>query len=98
MGIKERGLADQGGMRHRHLGKAMLLVVALLSLAGVQAVTAAGRGTAGVNRTIPKVTAPSELQFSSPPLDAEFLRTGLFAEPLAPVAATTPPFPTVSVA
>jgi RHS repeat-associated protein len=36
-----------------------------------------------------RVTAPSALTFSSTPLDAEFLRTGLFAEPLAPVASST---------
>src|ERR1700760_4244282 len=31
------------------------------------------------------ITAPAQLSFSSAPADAEFLRTGLFAEPLAPI-------------
>lgn len=43
-----------------------------------------------VNRTVPKVAAPpTELTFSSTPTEAEFLHTGLFPEPLVPVAATT---------
>jgi RHS repeat-associated protein len=33
---------------------------------------------------------PSELHFSAAPKDSEFLYTGLFAEPLAPVASTRP--------
>ena len=43
-----------------------------------------------VNRTVPKVTPPAtELTFPATPADADFLRTGLFSEPLAPVAGTT---------
>ena len=43
-----------------------------------------------VNRTAPVVTPPPPgLRFSATPTDVEFLRTGLFAQPLVPVAATT---------
>src|SRR5579871_94071 len=43
----------------------------------------------GVNHTVPKVTPPArKLRFSAAPADGEFLRTGLFAEPLVPVSAT----------
>jgi RHS repeat-associated protein len=43
----------------------------------------------GINHTVPKVSPPSrELSFSAAPGDAEFLRTGLFVEPLAPVSGT----------
>ena len=62
---------------------------ALLCIGGARATMAAANEQHGVNRTVPQVTPPSELKFSSAPLDAEFLRTGLFAEPLAPVADTT---------
>lgn len=41
------------------------------------------------NRTVPSVVHPAALAFSSPPTDGQFLRTGLFAEPLVPVAPTT---------
>ena len=45
-----------------------------------------------VNRTVPKVTAPpAELTFASTPTEAGFLHTGLFPEPLVPVAATAEP-------
>ena len=64
-------------------------LIALLSAVLVQVSPAANVG-AHVNRSVPKVSAPSELTFSSPPTDAEFLRTGLFDEPLAPVGRTTP--------
>ncbi|HLK37317.1 MAG TPA: hypothetical protein VKU41_11235 [Polyangiaceae bacterium] len=44
-----------------------------------------------VNRTVPAVTPPSaELRFSAAPTDEEFLRTGLFAQPLIPVGKTSP--------
>src|SRR5271165_6072178 len=67
-----------------------LITAALLCTCIVDRAMAATPGPAGVNRTVPKVSPPKELSFSSPPTDAQFLRTGLFAEPLAPVAATTP--------
>jgi RHS repeat-associated protein len=67
-----------------------LIITTLLGTALAERGEAATSGTAGINRTVPKVTPPSVGSFSSPPADAEFLRTGLFAEPLAPVAATTP--------
>ena len=67
-----------------------LIVGALLCACIVDSAKAAAPGPTGVNRTVPKVKPPTALTFSSPPTEAEFLRTGLFAEPLAPVAATTP--------
>jgi len=67
-----------------------LIVLALLGSAVLQGAEAATAEPTHINRTVPKVTPPATLSFSSPPLDAEFLRTGLFAEPLAPVAATAP--------
>jgi RHS repeat-associated protein len=66
-----------------------LLVGALLCGFGIEPARAASPGAAGVDRTHRTVDAPA-LRFSSPPTDAEFLRTGLLAEPLVPVAATTP--------
>ena len=73
----------------------------MLFLGAVVGVSGGGRSMAaslerqhrapnGVNHTAPIVTPPtSELRFSSQPTDAEFLRAGLFVEPLAPAAATT---------
>jgi RHS repeat-associated protein len=72
----------------RRAGSAAVLIGALLYLPGVH-VSMAAAGSPGVNRTVPKVTPPTVLHFSPLPLDAEFLRTGLFAEPLAPVATAT---------
>jgi RHS repeat-associated protein len=71
------------------------LIAGMLCLAMLQPAVAAtqealGRGLQGVDRMIPKVTPPEALHFSAPPTDREFLHTGLFPEPLAPVAATTP--------
>jgi RHS repeat-associated protein len=67
-----------------------LMITALLCTSVVDHVRAATSVPTGINRAVPKVSPPAELTFSSPPRDAEFLHTGLFAEPLAPVAATTP--------
>lgn len=67
-----------------------LVIAALLCGALSQGSQAATPAATHVNRTVPKVAPPAPLTFSSPPRDAEFLQTGLFAEPLAPVAATTP--------
>jgi RHS repeat-associated protein len=73
-----------------------LLVTILLNAVGIlNSVAAAAQTQAptpssgAINRTVPTVTPPSGLHFSASPSDAEFLRTGLFAEPLAPVAAST---------
>jgi hypothetical protein len=55
----------------------------------MNSVQAGTRATAVVNRTVPVVMQPAALRFSSPPADSEFLQTGLFAEPLSPVAATS---------
>jgi RHS repeat-associated protein len=77
--------------RHRiflSVGSA-LIISTLLCTAVVNRAKAASSGPTGVNRTVPKVSSLTELKFSSPPTDAQFLYTGLFAEPLAPVAATT---------
>ncbi len=68
---------------------ASLLMSGVLSLAGMTAATAARPSATPINRTVPSVTPPAALSFSPAPADGEFLRTGLFAEPLAPVAATT---------
>jgi RHS repeat-associated protein len=65
-----------------------LMIASFLCTLRVEGATAT-QASIGVNRTVPKVSAPAILSFSSPPIDGEFLRTGLFAEPLAPVAATT---------
>jgi len=62
-----------------------IIVTAILSASGSERAVAAG----SVNHTVPKVTPPSKgLRFSANPTDAEFLRTGLFVEPLAPVSTT----------
>jgi RHS repeat-associated protein len=66
-----------------------LIVFALLCTVVIERVEAATPTPAGVNRAVPKVNPPLVLSFSSPPAELEFLRTGLFAEPLAPVATTT---------
>ena len=67
------------------------LSLALILWAGVVGrIEAAPSLEAGVNRTVPKVTPPTgRLAFSATPSDAEFLGTGLFSEPLAPVAGAT---------
>ncbi len=68
---------------------ASLLMSGVLSLAGMTGAMAARPSATPINRTVPSVTPPAALSFSPAPEDGEFLRTGLFAEPLAPVAATT---------
>ena len=91
-----RGFSSRRAARHRSVWSVgtALIITAILSVSGVgRSVAAAGMpesGVAGgVNRTVPKVAPPSkELSFSAAPTDAEFLRTGLFVEPLAPVSAT----------
>ena len=68
----------------------VLLFVLFLCGGVVERAEAAPSMDAGVNRTVPKVTPPAtRLTFSATPTDADFLRTGLFTEPLAPVAETT---------
>ncbi|MGH7283982.1 MAG: tetratricopeptide repeat protein [Polyangiaceae bacterium] len=62
------------GWRVSH--KTLGFVLLLLSLAFVS-----GEGA--------RAATPSQLRFSDPPRDAEFLRTGLFAQPLVPIGATT---------
>ena len=66
-----------------------LAVAALLCTSDMASAQASTPGLIQVNRTVPKVDPPpSEMSFSSPPSEANFLHTGLFAEPLVPVAAT----------
>ena len=66
-----------------------IIVAALLCMPAIGSAQADTPGLTKVNRTVPKVDPPpSEMSFSSPPSDAEFLHTGLFAEPLVPVTAT----------
>jgi RHS repeat-associated protein len=67
-----------------------LMVTVLCGISVMGHAIAATQTPAGVNRTVPKVSPPAVMSFSSPPTDGEFLRTGLFEEPLAPVAATNP--------
>src|ERR1700722_14283998 len=97
MKIQTRGFSGRIGTRHRSVWFAgsALIITAMLCASGVDRpvaaaqMPAAGVGGGGVNHTVPKVTPPSkELSFSSAPTDAEFLHTGLFAEPLAPVSVT----------
>lgn len=91
MGINSHGFLDRLRARYRILwlvGSA-LMITTLLCTSVIDRAKAATPGPTGVNRTIPKVNPLTDLTFSSQPMDAEFLRTGLFAEPLAPVATTT---------
>jgi YD repeat-containing protein len=91
MGTFASGFLGCGRARRRTFwctGSA-LIVGALLCTGLVDRAQAQARGPSGVNRTVPRVDPPSPLSFSSPPTDMEFLHTGLFAEPLAPVAATS---------
>lgn len=65
-----------------------LLLILCGGLAG--RIEAAPNMETGVNRAVPKVVPPPKaLSFSAAPTDVEFLHTGLFAEPLAPAAATS---------
>jgi RHS repeat-associated protein len=64
------------------------LIISILCWTSI-AEGATSQAPASVNRTVPNVSPPVEMSFSSPPVNNEFLRTGLFAEPLAPVAATS---------
>ena len=69
-------------------GWALFLALTLV-LAIVGRVEAATQVSAPGTRTVPKTSAPVELRFSATPTATEFLHTGLFEEPLAPVAAAT---------
>jgi len=68
----------------------MLMIAGLCCTSGIDRARAAASVVTHVNRTVPQVSKPEALRFSSPPADGEFLRAGLFSEPLAPVAATAP--------
>jgi RHS repeat-associated protein len=84
--------ADRDEAKGRHsswFGAASLILTVLWCSAGMCSTLAAVEPPAGVNRTVPKVTPPGALNFSPVVRDAEFLRTGLFSEPLEPVTATT---------
>lgn len=99
-GTDTRSVHEQGPKWRRRQPRPAVWVL----LAAVQIfVPAAERATAAavtrpnapvttvVNRTIPRVSPPSAgLVFSSTPTDTEFLHAGLFSEPLAPAAKTTP--------
>jgi RHS repeat-associated protein len=91
MNTDARKVSDQVRSGCRGLWRAVLAlnVAALLGTFVADGAWAANHAP-NVNRTVPNVSSPAVLSFSSPPTNAEFLRTGLFAEPLAPVAATTP--------
>jgi len=68
------------------------LIIAVLCGAGVapSKATVQPARSVRVDRTVPWVTPPSGLKFSSPPTDEQFLHTGLFPEPLVPVGASAP--------
>lgn len=73
-------------VKQRLLGGVLFLVLALL-VGFVGRVQAAPNIEPGVDHAVPKVVPPpTELNFSSSPTATEFLHTGLFDEPLAPVA------------
>ena len=66
-----------------------LIVAALLCISVIDSARAVTPGLTQVNRTVPRVDPPpADMSFSSPPSNANFLHTGLFSEPLVPVAAT----------
>jgi len=88
MGFMEQRMFGQASSSRKSFSLSSALLALLLCPLGVDFSQAASQGPA-VNRTVPKASAPWELAFSSAPRDEEFLHTGLFAEPLAPVAATT---------
>jgi RHS repeat-associated protein len=74
------------------LALTLFLCVESAALSAVAVPVANVKESDGINRTVPKVPPPSAaITFSSTPSDAEFLRVGLFAEPLAPTAATNAP-------
>lgn len=89
--MRTKGQLTRIGKRH-FLARciATFIVASVLCSTLVGSLQAAARGPLHVNHTVPTVEPPAPLVFSSLPTDAEFLHTGLFAEPLAPVAATTP--------
>jgi len=68
------------------------LIVTLLCGAGIAPSKATVRAvrSMSVDRSVPWVAPASELRFTSPPTDEQFLHAGLFAEPLVPVGASTP--------
>jgi RHS repeat-associated protein len=90
MAMQAGGLLGRVGLRTLSSASLAVMVAILLCTFVVDRATAVTQSPTGVNRTVPTVSPPTVLSFSSPPTDAEFLRTGLFAEPLAPVAATNP--------
>src|ERR1700722_3908480 len=98
--ISGRTHSVRGELRARRPGIAWSTVLALIvgvpacglsaDLATAQKVSRSEVSSAiHVNRTIPRVTPPAtRLSFSSTPTDVEFLRAGLFPEPLAPAGKT----------
>jgi len=68
------------------------LLVTLLFVAGVAPCKATVQTvrSMSVDRNAPRLASPSELRFSSPPSDEQFLHAGLFPEPLVPVGRSTP--------
>jgi RHS repeat-associated protein len=68
------------------------LIVTLLCGAGIapSKATVQAVRSMSVDRSVPRVVPPSELRFSSPPTDEQFLHAGLFPEPLVPVDASRP--------
>jgi len=86
--ILGRSVKTMRGLKDRRWRAAMALVIALLTCwRGVSGAAAASETLSSPAKRITHVRP--ELKFSSAPADLEFLYTGLFAEPLAPVAATT---------
>jgi RHS repeat-associated protein len=91
---KNRVLVTQGYGGHHRVGltlAAMMTLAAVVALApGFSGRLSQARAETGANHTISTVTPrPVGLAFSDDPPDEEFLRTGLFAQPLVPVGRTT---------
>ena len=67
-----------------------MAALAALSLAVAVTPGVRGRLVSALSRAPDAETSPPGPRFSEPPTDEEFLRTGLFAQPLVPVGPTNP--------
>ena len=90
-----RGVWNHLGSRRRTLRSVArtVLTAILLTVIGVECSAAAAAESSVSTRTQPRVSqvppAARELKFSAAAADDEFLRTGLFIEPLAPTSLTS---------
>ena len=92
-----RNFLDMSAWFERHTGVIglTLILAALVGLVSPASSTAATSTTSpqirqDVDRSILKAMPPSVLGLTSSPTDDQFLRTGLFPEPLVPVNVTNP--------